>query len=95
VKEKELVKYNFMVAGKAYPVRARLSEIEDLKQIEQLVNSKIYEFMVKYSKLGRMDILTLGFLAAISEIKETHSQIDQETLLQKLENLEGILDTTR
>jgi len=95
VENKELLKYNFMVAGKAYPVKAKLSEMEGLKKIEQLVNSKIYEFMVKYSNLGKMDVMTLGFLAAISEIMEVNSQIDQDTILHRLENLEGILDTAR
>jgi len=84
-----------MVAGKAYPVKAKLSEIEDLKKTEELINSKIYEFMVKYSNLGKMDILTMGFLEAISEIKDSQSQIDQESLLRRLDKLEEILDTAR
>jgi len=95
VERNDLVKYNFMVAGKAYPVKAKLSEIEDLKKTEELINSKIYEFMVKYSNLGKMDILTMGFLEAISEIKDSQSQIDQESLLRRLDKLEEILDTAR
>ncbi len=84
-----------MVAGKAYPVKAKMSEIEDLRKIEKLINSKIYDCMAKYKNLGKIDVLTLGFLEAISEMKDSPSQIDQEALLHRLENLEGILDTAR
>lgn len=84
-----------MVGSKAYPVRVKMSEIEDLKKIEKLINSKILDCMAKYKNLGKIDILTLGFLEAISEIKDSTSRIDQEALLHRLENLEGILDTAR
>lgn len=84
-----------MVGGKTYPVRVKMSEIEDLKKIEKLINSKILDCMAKYKNLGKIDILTLGFLEAISEIKDSTSRIDQEALLHRLENLEGILDTAR
>lgn len=95
MRQEELVRYSFMVVGKAYPVRVKMSEMEDLKKIEKLINSKILDCMAKYKNLGKIDILTLGFLEAISEIKDSTSRIDQEALLHRLENLEGILDTAR
>lgn len=95
MRQEELVRYSLMVGSKAYPVRVKMSEIEDLKKIEKLINSKILDCMAKYKNLGKIDILTLGFLEAISEIKDSTSRIDQEALLHRLENLEGILDTAR
>ena len=90
--EQNMVRLNLMIGGRSFPVKVEKSEVADLKGIEQEVNGKINEYMVKYPTYERIDLITMAFLSVVFDLDKKRFTKSSPVLEQRLDDLSSMLE---
>ena len=83
-----------MIAGRAYPLKVKADDESKIRAVVDEINEKIKGFHMTYINRDKQDCLAMALLTYAVDFHKATSQSDQSAILQRLESIENLLDSS-
>ncbi len=83
-----------VIGGRPYPLKVQASDESSIRKIVTEINDKINDFQLTYSNKDKQDSLAMAVLTYAVELhkqKESALSVQDDGLVRKLENIDGLL----
>jgi cell division protein ZapA len=88
-----LIPVNIVIGDRTYRIKIRPEDEEPVRNTIKLINDKIIEFKTQFSAKDMQDYIAMVLVwYATEQSHHTKSNLDEGALVEKLTQIEGMLD---
>jgi cell division protein ZapA (FtsZ GTPase activity inhibitor) len=88
-----LIPVNIVIGDRTYRIKIRPEDEEPVRNTIKLINDKIIEFKTQFSAKDMQDYIAMVLVwYATEQSHHTKSNLDETALLERLTQIEGLLD---
>ncbi len=91
----QLIPLNIVIGDRTYRIKIRAQDEEAVRNTIKIINDKVIEFKTQFSAKDMQDYIAMVLVWYATEQSQlTKSTLEKQSIIDKLTQLEGMLDRT-